>query len=48
MDNTPSTHKWDQMNALREFRSRKKRSEIDAVAISIERVCVTWQGYNNA
>ena len=48
MDNPPATHKWDQINALREYRSRKKRSEIDTVAISIQRACVMWQGYNTA
>jgi len=48
MDNTPTTPKWDQINALREFRSRKKTSDIEIVAISIERACVTWQGYNTA
>jgi len=48
MDNTPTTHKWYQINALREFGSGRKRSEIDTVAIEVERACVTWQGYNNA
>jgi len=48
MDNTPTTHKWYQINSLREFGSRKKIPEIDTVAIKIERACVTWQGDNNA
>jgi len=48
MANTAITHNWDQINALREFRSSKKRSEIETVAITIERACIMWQGYNTA
>jgi len=47
-DNPPTTHKWDQINPLWEFSSRKKGSGIDTVAIRIEGACVTWKGYNTA
>jgi hypothetical protein len=48
LDNTPITHNWDQINALRKFGSRKERSELNTVATNIERACVTGQCYNNA